>query len=70
MILSYAYPTPRKKISVASLQLGTSADLGHQLIQGIDVLNVVLPEINSKFIARGSTLGVNFCPIALVFLVH
>ena len=70
MILSYAYPTPRKKISVASLQLGISADVGHEFNQGIEVLNVVLPEINSKFIAGGSTLSVNFCFIAFVFLVH
>ena len=70
MIISYAYPTPRKKISVASLQLGMSADVGFELIRGIRVLNVVLPKIYSKLITCRSTLSVKLSPIAYIFLIH
>ena len=71
MILSYAHPTPRKKISVASLQLGmSSADVGFEFTRGIRVLNVVLPKIYSKLITCRSTLSVKLSPIAFIFLIY
>ena len=70
IILSYAYPTPKKKISVASLQLETSANVDFEHIHGIGVLNVVLPKIYSKFIAGKSTFSINFCTVAFVVLMH
>ena len=70
MILSYAHPTPRKKISVASLQLGMSADADFRPIQGIDILNVVLPKIYSKFVAGRPTFSFYLCPIAFTVLIY
>ncbi len=60
MILSYAYPAPRKKISVASLQLCNVSRNRLRAFRSIDVLNVVLPKIYSKFIADRSTLSISF----------
>ena len=69
-MLSYAYPTPKKKISVASLQLGKSADVGSEARRNLDVLNVVFPQVYGKFIASRQTLSLVVRLVTFVFLMH